>query len=88
MPTTTQLRLTTPDANGAFWFGPKTCGLGEAGPAIFPSKRLDGNKVIRNGSWIVFAGSKRGWLFQGESLRRFKTATEALDALNELLEGE
>ncbi len=81
----TPLRLTKPDKWNNFWLGPKTIGVnGEAGPAIFASKRVIGDRVERTGSWIVFAGVGRGFLFAGESLRRFRTATEALDALNEL----
>ncbi len=80
-------RLTRPDEFGSYWLGKRTMKEDEpAGPAIFPSKRLHhGGEVMRQGYFIVFLGSKQGFLFEGEVLKQFKSVEDALAEVNNLV---
>ena len=77
-------KLPKADGFGNFWLGKKTTGFdGPAGPAIFPSKRIQGEMgVINSGEFIVFVGSDEGFIFDGPLLRKFSSPKTALDEIN------
>lgn len=71
-------KLPMPDGHGTYWFGDK-----KADPAVFQSKRVWGDKVVSNGSFLAFAGSDVGFLFRNAELARFSTANDAFEAIKE-----
>jgi hypothetical protein len=81
-------RLPEPDEYGNYWLGARTYKPEEgqeADPAVFPSKVLEGEVVRPNGLYIVFLGSRLGFLFDRQHLVRFKTPLQALAAINKVV---
>lgn len=77
-------KLPQPDEYGNFWTGSGPDR--QNSPAIFPSKRLNGNgEVCSVGKWMVTMGRGRGFLMDGLRVRIFPSAEAALKALNEAL---
>lgn len=71
-------KLPVPDGHGTHWLGDK-----KSDPAVFPSKRIWGDKVVSNGTFLAFAGSDIGFLFAGAELARFGTAQDAFEAIRD-----
>ncbi len=79
-------KLPKPDAFGNLWFGSKLADTRD--PAVFPGKRRvrdqrrDTFDVVADGTFIVFLGSRDGFLFEGADFRRFSSAELALAEVN------
>lgn len=69
-------KLPKPDDYGNYWLNLDH----KLGPAIFPSKRLTSDGIASDG-YVLFLGTKTGFLFDGTKLKKFPTAEEALRAM-------
>lgn len=73
------MKLPQPDKYGNYYFGTK----GD-GPAIFPSKTLvneETKEIKADGSYFLFLGRVRGFLFDGPNLKRYNNLEDAASEL-------
>lgn len=80
----TKTELPEPDQYGNYWLLDRGDKNRLSGPAIFPSKRLRGGKVVRNGHFLASTGRNILWDHEDMRFKRFATAQAALESLEKL----